>query len=288
MLHFLYKKVTKPPSSDICEKNNSYFAQKINNKSEKNIGKTIIVFIFAAENITQHFFTMNPFSTELLNKITSIIVKKFIRSGGIDPDDYDDMTQTLRAKYLAKKEHIESLYKGEAQPQTYMSSVLRMMMLEVLRQSQKSKVDTVDIEKATNTEFDRSPSPEQKAIIENEKGHFQRVMATMGKDRAKIMMCLKKINRLRVTPQDFDDYLDGRPDNGARKYLEDDVEAHNKDIYASLCNITNLVEGSQNKPDAIRIWLGNKTDQIIKRMNSGNRSKYDNDSLAILLELMYS
>ena len=248
------------------------------------------MFIFATENITQHFFTMNPFSTELLNKITSIIVKKFIRSGGIDPDDYDDMTQTLRAKYLAKKEHIESLYKGEAQPQTYMSSVLRMMMLEVLRASQKQKVDTVDIEKATITEFDRSPSPEQKAIIENEKSHFRRVMATMGKDRAKIMLCLKKINRLPVTPQDFDEYLDGRQDNGARQLLDlnGDVDAHNKDIYANLCQITNLVEGSQNKPDAIRIWLGNKTDQIIKRMNSGNRSKYDNDSLAILLELMYS
>lgn len=233
---------------------------------------------------------MNPFSTELLNKITSIIVKKFIRSGGIDPDDYDDMTQTLRAKYLAKKEHIESLYKGEAQPQTYMSSVLRMMMLEVLRQSQKYKVDTVDIEKATITEFDRSPSPEQKAIIENEKKHFLRVMATMGKDRAKIMMCLKKINRLRITDEDFAEYLDGRPDNGARQLLNatDDAEAANKDIYARLCQIANLVEGSQNKPDAIRIWLGNKTDQIIKRMNAGNRSKYDNDALSILLELMYS
>ena len=233
---------------------------------------------------------MNPFSTELLNKITSIIVKKFIRSGGIDADDYDDMTQTLRAKYLAKKEHIESLYKGEAQPQTYMSSVLRMMMLEVLRQSQKAKLDTVDIEKATITEFDRSPSPEQKAIIENEKSHFTRVMATMGKDRAKIMMCLKKINRLPVSAKDFDEYLDGRPDNGARKLIADSdgIDAPNKDIYACLCNITNLVEGSQNKPDAIRIWLGNKTEQIIKRMNSGSRSKYDNESLSILLELMYS
>ncbi|MCR5454859.1 MAG: hypothetical protein K6F33_07735 [Bacteroidales bacterium] len=233
---------------------------------------------------------MNPFSTELLNKITSIIVKKFIRSGGVAPEDYDDMIQTLRAKYLAKKEHIESLYKGEAQPQTYMSSVLRMMMLEVLRQSQKSKVDTVDIEKATITEFDRSPSPEQKAIIENEKNHFRRVIATMGKDKAKIMMCLKKITRLRVSDEEFDEYLDGRPDNGARQYLNDDgdVEAANKDIYARLCNITNLVEGSQNKPDAIRIWLGNKIDQIIKRMNSGSSSKYDNDSLAILLELMYA
>ena len=248
------------------------------------------MFIFAAENITQHFFTMNPFSTELLNKITSIIVKKFIRSGGVAPEDYDDMTQTLRAKYLAKKEHIESLYKGEAQPQTYMSSVLRMMMLEVLRASQKSKVDTVDIEKATITEFDRSPSPEQKAIIENEKNHFRRVMATMGKDRAKIMMCLKKINRLHVSDEDFCQYLDGRPDNGARQYLNDesDVEAANKDIYARLCQITNLVEGSQNKPDAIRIWLGNKIDQIIKRMNTGSHSKYDNESLAILLELMYA
>ena len=104
------------------------------------------------------------------------------------------------------------------------------------------------------------------------------------------MMCLKKINRLQVTDEEFAEYLDGRPDNGAHQYLNApaDVEAANKDIYARLCQITNLVEGSQNKPDAIRIWLGNKIDQIIKRMNSGSRSKYDSDSLAILMELMYA
>ena len=60
MLHFLYKKVTKPPSSDICEKNNSYFAQKINNKSKKNIGKTIIVFIFAVGKHNTLFFYYEP------------------------------------------------------------------------------------------------------------------------------------------------------------------------------------------------------------------------------------
>ena len=56
LLHFIYTKVTKPPSSDICKKNISLLAQKNNNKSKKNIGKTIIVFIFAVGKHNTLFF----------------------------------------------------------------------------------------------------------------------------------------------------------------------------------------------------------------------------------------
>ncbi len=232
---------------------------------------------------------MNPFSTELLNKITSILVKRFISSGSIPPDDYDDVTQNLRARYLAKKSHIESLYKGDAQPQTYMTSVLRMMLLEELRQMQRNRIVTEDIDaEGYHLEKpDRALSPEQKAIIENEKNHLSRVMLTMGKDRAKILMGLKMQYRIRITGQDFADYLAGRPSNGAEQYLEFSEMEHNKDINQRLCNITNLVEGAQNKPDAIRIWLSTKLDQIIKRMNATGKSKYDPESIGILMECMY-
>jgi len=231
---------------------------------------------------------MNPFSTELLNKITSIIVKKFIQSGGLDPDDYQDMTQTLRTRYLAKKSHIESLYKGNAQPQTYMSSVIRMMMLEELRNIKKTRIPTHDIEPAMITKADNALTPEQKAIIENEKIHFGRVMMTMGKDKAKIKLCLKMLYKITPTHDDLLEYADGRPTNGAEQLLDIDESMLNKDIYARMCSVTNAIEQCNNKPDAIRIWLSNRIDQIIRRMNSTNNSKYDNDSLGILVELIYS
>lgn len=232
---------------------------------------------------------MNPFSTELLNKITSILVKRFISSGSISPDDYDDVTQNLRARYLAKKSHIESLYKGDAQPQTYMTSVLRMMLLEELRQMQRGRIVTEDIDAGGYhlEKPDRSLSPEQKAIIDNEKVHLQRVLKTMGKDRAKVLMGLKMQYRIRVSADDWNQYLDGRPSNGAEQYLDFQETEHNKDINARLCSITNLVEGAKNKPDAIRIWLSTKLDQIIKRMNVSGKSKYDSESIGILMECMY-
>ncbi|MCQ2250977.1 MAG: hypothetical protein MJZ66_07695 [Bacteroidales bacterium] len=232
---------------------------------------------------------MNPFSTELLNKITSILVKRFISAGSLTPDDYDDMVQTLRTRYLAKKSHIESLYKGDAQPQTYMTSVLRMMLLEELRNMQKTKIATEDIDSEGYhlEKPDRSLSPEQQAIIDNEKQHLQRVMMTLGKDRAKILMCLKMQYRIPVSQLEWLDYLNGRQANGAEEYLKFGEQELNKDIFARLCNITNLVEGAQNKPDAIRIWLSTKIDQITKRMNATGKSKYDSETLGILMECMY-
>ncbi len=232
---------------------------------------------------------MTVFSTELLNKITSILVKRFISAGSLTPDDYDDMVQTLRTRYLAKKEHIESLYKGDAQPQTYMTSVLRMMLLEELRSMNKSRIATeeLDSDEYHLEKPDRSISPEQQAIIENEKHHLQMVLMTLGKDRAKVTLCLKMQNRITPTPRDWTDYLNGRPSNGAEKFLDFDEQEHNKDIFARLCNITNLVEGAANKPDAIRIWLSTKTEQIIKRLNATGKSKYDPETLGILLECTY-
>lgn len=232
---------------------------------------------------------MNPFSTELLNKITSILVKRFISTGSISPDDYDDVVQNLRARYLTKKAHIESLYKGDAQPQTYMTSVLRMMLLEELRSMQKTRIvtETMDAEGYQLEKPDRALSPEQKAIIENEKQHLRRVLMTMGKDRAKILLGLKMQYRIKVTDDDWTQYLNGREPNGADKFLDFGESEHNKDINARLCQITNLVEGASNKPDAIRIWLSGKLDQIVKRMNASGKSRYDSETLGILLEHMY-
>lgn len=232
---------------------------------------------------------MNPFTTELLNKITSIIVKRFVRSGSVDSNNYEDMVQTLRMRYLAKKDHIESLYKGDAQPQTYMSSVLNMMMLEELRQKAR-QISTEDIEaqEIHIEKPDTGLTPEQRAIIENEKSHLQRVLLTMGKDMAKILICLKMTYRIKVSDSDIEAYLQGRGPVQDADILNFAETEKNKDIYARLCQFFNAVEGSENKPDAIRIWLGTKVEQILKRMNSTGRSKYDNESLGILMELTYS
>lgn len=232
---------------------------------------------------------MNPFTTELLSKISSIIVKRFVRSGSVEPDEYEDMVQTLRMRYLAKKDHIESLYKGDAQPQTYMSSVLSMMMLEELR-AKNRQLQTEDIEaREIHIEKpDTALTPEQKAIINNEKSHLERVLMSMGKDKAKIIVCLKLIYRIKITAQDMERYLQGRQYSGQKDILDFTESEKNKDIYQRLCQFFNQVEKSDNKPDAVRIWLGTKTDQILKRMNSTGKSRYDQESLGILMEIAYA
>ena len=52
--------VTKKGLCDIYKKNNSLPTQKNNNKSKKNIGKTIIVFIFAVGKHNTLFFYYEP------------------------------------------------------------------------------------------------------------------------------------------------------------------------------------------------------------------------------------
>ncbi|MBQ9213882.1 MAG: hypothetical protein IJ150_08090, partial [Bacteroidales bacterium] len=129
--------------------------------------------------------------------------------------------------------------------------------------------------------------PENQAVIENEKKHLQKVFLSLGKDRAKVLLGCKMIQRLKVTKEEFEDYLDGRPSKGSEKYLEVSNDDQNRDIYEKLCIIINLVEDKNNKPDAFRLWLNKKIEQIIARLNSNNISKYDNETFGILLEAVY-
>ncbi len=229
------------------------------------------------------------FPLSMLEKISSIIVKKFIKAGYLTPEDYQDFSQTLKTRYLSNKEKIEGKFKADSLPQTYMSSVLKNMVLEELRTDKKYKERYMEYEKNMMRlgEKDSSISPENQAVIENEKKHLQKVFLSLGKDRAKVLLGCKMIQRLRVTKEEFEDYLDGRPSKGSEKYLEVSNEDQNRDVYEKLCIIINLVEAKNNKPDAFRLWLNKKIEQIIARLNANNISKYDNETFGILLEAVY-
>jgi hypothetical protein len=230
------------------------------------------------------------FPLSMLEKISSIIVKKFIKADYIRPEDYEDFVQTLKMRYLSNKEKIEGKFKADSLPQTYMSSVLKNMTLEELRSGKKYKERSAEYEKSVLRQGDKdtSLSPENRTVIENEKKHLQRVMLSLGKDRAKVLLGCKMVQRLSVTKQEFEDYLCGRPSNGAEEYLKVSPSDQNQDIYQKLCIITNAVEGKNNKPDAFRLWLNKKTEQIIARLNSGNVSRYDSETFGILLEAVYN
>ena len=230
------------------------------------------------------------FTLSMLDNISSIIVKKYIRCQYISPDDFDDYAQTLRTRYLANKEKIEGKFKGDSQPKTYMSAVLMNMMKEELRSSTKYKKRTAEFEKVAvkQGDEDNSISPENRTVIENEKKHLQRVFLTLGKERAKILMCCKMVFKIKVTDKDFEEYLDGRPSNGAENYLTFSEDDQSKDIYQKLCMITNLVENKENKSDAIRLWLNKKIEEKrLPRRNCNHVSKYDMETFGILLEATY-
>lgn len=231
----------------------------------------------------------SQFPLSMLETISSIIVKQYIGDRRIDPEDYDDFTQTLKTRYLASKDRIEAKFRGDSQPQTYMSAVLNNMLREEIRTYDRHKQRSDEFEKVAmqSGETDNSISPEDRAIIENEKKNLRRVFLTLGKNRAKVLLCCKMVFRLKVTDEDLDEYLNGRPSNGAEKFIEVSDSDQNQDIYQKLCQVTNLVEGKDNKSDAIRLWLSKQIDQIITRLNSNGISKYNLETFGILLEETY-
>ncbi len=110
------------------------------------------------------------FTTRMLTTITDIIVKKYIKAGYIAPENYEDTRQTIIEKYIAKREHIESLYDKRAKPETYLSAVLYKRMLEIMRSTSSKQKHFGEYEATVLKNGEgHQITPEEKLIIENEK-----------------------------------------------------------------------------------------------------------------------
>jgi len=229
------------------------------------------------------------FSTELLLKTSSIIVKKFVRNGSVKYDDFEDVKQSLIEKYLNKKDKIERSFNGSAKIETYISAVLYRMVLEILR-SEKSKTNN-------STEFEQIVkffktekviNPEEQLIIENEKKYLQRVLHTLGKERFKISLFIKYYFRIIINVFDLNNYVPNNLIKSVLKILTFKINTKDKEIFSNLSEVQNSFETKKVKPDAVRMFINKNIEKTINRMNGTNRAFYTKNTLSILFEMYYN
>jgi len=229
------------------------------------------------------------FSTDLLIKVTNIIVKKFVKNGSINFNDFDDVKQNIIEKYLIKKEKIESAYTGSAKPETYISAVVFRMALEIIRRD-KNKLQQHSTYENNVKIYNREKTinPEEELIIKNEKTYLERVLLTLGNDHIKAILFIKFYFRIMIENNDFKNYIPENKINEAEKILQYNDNIRDKEIYLKLCELHNLFEQKQIKPDAVRMYINKNIDKIINRLNNNGRTFYTKDTLSILFELLYN
>ncbi len=229
---------------------------------------------------------VKAFSTESVLKITHIVVKKFIRNGSISYNDFQDVSQTVLEKYWKKKDKIESSFSGASKPETYISAIVYRMVLEIIRSEKNKPKHYTDFEPNLETHnHEKVLNPEEELIINNETKYLERVLLTLGDERIKVVLFCKCYFRLWINNEDLIPYVPPHLCDKAYEMLHDTAQLKNKEVYARLCEVHNLVESKTIKPDAIRMYIQKNIEQILFRINGNNRAYYDKDSLRTLFEL---
>lgn len=246
-------------------------------------------FVFAKKKCMQvNTKTQNIFSTEMLLNISDIIVKKFVKNGSINYNNFEEYKQAVIEKYLQKKDKIESGFTGKAKPETYISAVLYRITLEVLRSEknrEKKYKDTEDNSKVFDN--DKVINPEERLIIENEKEYLKRVFLTLGKDRIKKILFVKFYFRLLIILSDMQGYVQKSKFKDILKLLHNNKNVKDKHIFFKLTEVQKICENKTVKQDAVRIFVKNSIKTIISRLNGQNRTFYTTESLQILFEMYF-
>ena len=226
------------------------------------------------------------FTTESLLKITDIVVKKFVKNGSINYNDFDDIKQSVIEKYLIKKERIESSFTGKSKVETYVSAVIYRMILEYLRSDKNRSKRFSDFEDNSKVfEKEKVINPEEQLIINNEKIYLKRVLLTFGKQRVKLILFVKFYFRLLILIRDLFNYVPENKTDEAMKILRKNENVKDKEIYIRLCEMQNLFEQKKVKPDAVRMFINKNIETIINRLNGEGKAYYTKECLQILFEM---
>jgi hypothetical protein len=225
-------------------------------------------------------------SSDELLKMAEKIVSRYIFKGAIPMRDKEDVVMGMVEKFLSSQEKISKSFKGDSKISTYCIAILNRMCCEIIRREFK-RWKEVNNEEAFQIELNGTKEYEtsKKVVIQSEIDRFWRIMELFYQEKAKILLCVKFILGIEIQKIDVRNYTNHK-ENFYFDQFKALIDASLADKYAFLASLVNKVENTNVKGDAIRMWLNKKTDSIIYRLNGNGSSKYDKQSLTILLEII--
>lgn len=200
----------------------------------------------------------------------------------------DDVKQEIIRKYLDKKEQIANSFKGDANYETYYTAVLYRMCCEIIRSGQRSWDHVSNREEVSYYLKDSLRNTETDIIIKNEKDFLLRILEMFDDETAKLILFLKCLFGMHIGQSDLEEYTDEYQELGLQDLLMKNFTSK-QEVFSALAMTQKRVENNNAKPDAVRMWLHKRMDQIIVRLNGTHQqSFYDRQSLQVLFEYTFS
>ncbi len=220
-------------------------------------------------------------------EVIRIIVRAFIRTRAIHESDHDDTIQYVNEKLWTRIDRIREMYNGQSLVKTYMSVVIRNLVMERRKERHYCLVE----EPLEFYETAGSNAADQflQLVIKQELERLDTIMKTFHKQRLKFEFCLKIVFRIPVAEDDFRELVHPlSPVEQKRlwKLFDRNTLPEDKDQYRRLSEVFNTLEDQSGRSrDSIRKWIRHRLDMVLLLMNGTPRqAHYNDETLQILFE----
>lgn len=224
-------------------------------------------------------------------EVIFIIVRAFIKSRTLRESEYDDVVQYVNERLWTRLQRIRETYNGQSLLRTYISVVIRNMVIEHQKEHQLHIVE----EPLEYYETQSSKPADQmvRMVIRQELERLDKIMKTFHSSRNKFEFCLKVAYRIPVSYEDYLQVTAGLPPHEQQRlWSKFNINALivEKDQYRRLSELFNTLEDQNTRTrDSIRKWVRYRLDMVIQLMNGTPRNAHYNDeTMQILFERYFS
>lgn len=245
----------------------------------------ILLQLFSKMDNTSNY-TMVPISIETITELVSSVVMRYVSKSSIPLREKEDVEMAIIEKILKQKEKINAAFQNRSNIKTYYIAVINRMCCEVIRSENKHwySVSDLEIEQVAEIESSAKMETEKQMIIKKEIKRLTSVLLLFNNDCCKTFLFLKFLFNIPIYENEIQNFYKEKFFT-LRTLFNRDEQMLQADMYNTLAQITNIIEGKEVKGDAIRMWMNNQIDLILKRMNDFDESNHCRDSLKILIEM---
>lgn len=217
------------------------------------------------------------------------VVNRYIYSSSIPSKDKEDVMMSIVEKFLSKETQIREKFTGKSSYKTYCLAVMNRMCCEIIRKELKHWKSS-DEHPSNSCESDTLNISES-VIIQDEINLLKKILLMFEHERPKLILFLKILYDFKVAESDLSEYCINHDEYNISQFIQNKrLQILTKsEKYLLLREIVFRCEHKSVSPDALRMWFNGKLDRILNRLNGTfQRSKYDRESFALLLEYMFS
>jgi len=237
-----------------------------------------------------------------LQLIQRVIKNTLIKTGYFRNEQTTELEQRVHEQLLLREQKILTSFRGEAKFSTFLAVIVTNICREIRKsewryRSRMFSLSFIPAFSELSGWFDklqdnRIPVPDQMVIIETTR-KLETIFKTYPTCRVKIEFCLKAVFRIPVRIEDLQG-KQSEPD--ACEIIKKQINTLNipgekmtkTEIYKRLTVIFNLIEKQQNTDDAIRKWLDDRMNEIIRLLNGNPQvASFNRETLQYLCEYYY-